>query len=94
VARGQHDEGGGRWVGVGRSFQKKKLRVMGGPKNNCATEKKKQKGKKNTDQVNCHPIHEIPEQDFLDGAPVGAGSLKPNKMPLSKLVVAEVFTIE
>jgi hypothetical protein len=24
-----------------------------------------------------HPIHEIPEQDVLDGAKVGAGSLKP-----------------
>jgi hypothetical protein len=31
---------------------------------------------------------------FLDGAPMGVGSLKPNKMPMSKLVVAEVFTIE
>ncbi len=26
-----------------------------------------------------HPIHKIPEQDFLDGALVGAGSLKPCK---------------
>jgi hypothetical protein len=25
-----------------------------------------------------HPIHEIPERDFLDGALVGAGSLKPH----------------
>ncbi len=24
-----------------------------------------------------HPIHEIPERDFLDGELVGAGSLKP-----------------
>jgi hypothetical protein len=24
-----------------------------------------------------HPIHEIPKYDFLDGALVGAGSLKP-----------------
>jgi hypothetical protein len=24
-----------------------------------------------------HPIHEIPERDFLDGALLGAGSLKP-----------------
>ncbi len=24
-----------------------------------------------------HPIHEIPERDFMDGALVGAGSLKP-----------------
>jgi hypothetical protein len=24
-----------------------------------------------------HPIHEIPERDFLDGALVGGGSLKP-----------------
>jgi hypothetical protein len=24
-----------------------------------------------------HPIHDIPEWDFLDGAVVGAGSLKP-----------------
>jgi len=24
-----------------------------------------------------HPIHEIPEQGFLDGALVGAGSLRP-----------------
>jgi hypothetical protein len=24
-----------------------------------------------------HPIHEIPERDFLDGALVGAGSLRP-----------------
>ncbi len=26
-----------------------------------------------------HPIHEIPERGFLDGALVGAGSLKPTK---------------
>ncbi len=26
-----------------------------------------------------HPIHEIPQQDFLDGALVGARSLKPKK---------------
>ncbi len=25
-----------------------------------------------------HPIHEIPERDFLDGALVGAGKLKPD----------------
>ncbi len=76
---------------------------MGGPKKkkkNWVREKKKQKGKKKywpsklSPEGQFRPIHEIPEQDFLDGAPVGAGSLKPNKMPLSKLVVAEVFTIE
>jgi hypothetical protein len=27
-----------------------------------------------------HPIHEIPEGEFLDGALVGAGSLKPSSM--------------
>jgi hypothetical protein len=46
--------------------------------------KRKGPGKKKTsDQVNrplggqFHPIHEIQEQDFLDGALVGAGSFKP-----------------
>jgi len=67
---------------------------------NWAREKKEAEGKKIywpsklSPEGQFHPIHEIPEQAFLDGAPVGAGSLKPNKMPLSKLVVAEVFTIE
>ncbi len=51
--------------------------------------KKAQKKKQITDQVNWplggqfHPIHEIAERDFLDGALVGAGSLKPQKTYIS-----------
>jgi hypothetical protein len=48
------------------------------------SEKKKAPEKKNnywpsklTAGGQFHPIHEIPERDFLDGAQVGAGSLKP-----------------
>jgi len=61
---GQQDEGGmwvgrkkgGRWVGVGRSFPKKKLGVKGGPKKidkkTELGEKKEQKKNIYTDQVN------------------------------------------
>jgi hypothetical protein len=45
--------------------------------------KKAQKKIKTTDHINCplrqfHPIHEIPERDFWDGALMGAGSLRPS----------------
>ncbi len=48
-------------------------------------DKKKKAKKKNknywpnklTPGEQLHPIHEIPERDFLDGALEGAGSLKP-----------------
>jgi len=39
--------------------------------------KKKYPPSKLTPGGQFHPIHEIPERDFLDGALVSAGSLKP-----------------
>jgi hypothetical protein len=59
--------------------RKKKLSY----KKKSSWEKKEQKKKKKywpsklTPGEQFHPIHEIPELDFLDGALVGAGSLKP-----------------
>jgi len=35
-----------------------------------------------------HPVHEIPERDLLDGALVGAGSLKP--YPLNTVLSVRV----
>ncbi len=54
------------------------------PKNKSQEKKKKAKKKnknywpsKLTPGEQLHPIHEIPERDFLDGALEDAGSLKP-----------------
>jgi len=43
-------------------------------------EQKKKKYQPLTPRGQFHPIHEILKQDFLDGAMVGVGSLKPQTM--------------
>jgi hypothetical protein len=86
---------GGRWVsrrkggrqvgGGGRRFPKK-IGVRGGQKQiikkTVARREKRSRRKKNdADQVGDSfiPSMKIPERDFLDGALVGAGSLRPLK---------------
>jgi hypothetical protein len=62
-------------------LEKKKSEMKKRPRNKMRARKKKSMRKKKllpkqTDPW-FHPIHEIPEWDFLDGALVGTGSLKP-----------------
>jgi hypothetical protein len=49
-----------------------------GEKKKGAEEKIKYRPSKLTPGGQFHPIYEIPEREFLDGALVGAGSLKPS----------------
>jgi len=61
-----------------KTVARKKKTELGGKKKG-AEEKKIYWPSKLTPGEQFHPIHEIPERDFLDGVLVGAGSLKPSQ---------------